>query len=115
MTERLTRSAIMSWSRGAETAVGAPLGDILTDFETALQDDSAAEVEPISRWLRQLPPLAQRRLFLLALAALWAITDAVDSFAEVSPPAHLDEVVIALLAIVSFLNEKIGEAPTGAS
>ncbi len=115
MTERLTRSAVRSWTRAAGTAVGDPLDDILTEFETSLRDDSAAEAEPLSGWLGQRPILAQRRLFLLAVAALWAITDSVDSFAEVSLPAHLDKVILALLAIAIYLNEKIGETPTTGS
>ena len=47
----------------------------------------------------------------MALAALWAITDLLDSFATVSEPAHLDKVIVALLAIATFLSEKLGEPP----
>jgi hypothetical protein len=115
MTDRLTRGAILSSTRGVKTAVSEPFDEILTSFEAILEEDASALEEPVSRWLTQLPPLAQRRLCLLALAALWAITDALDSFAVVNPPIHLDKVVAALLAIAACLNEQLGEPPTGDS
>jgi hypothetical protein len=68
----------------------------------------------VSQWLETLPELAQRRLFLLALAALWAVTDWANSFAQVTPPVHLNKLIIALLAVATFLNEKLGDPPNDA-
>ncbi|MGO9904110.1 MAG: hypothetical protein ACLP4R_10965 [Solirubrobacteraceae bacterium] len=112
MTGRLTRSAILDWTREVASAVSEPSDEILADFEATLNDGSPVEAEPVSQWLTQLPPLAlaQRRLFLLALAGLWVLTDVLDPFAGVSQPAHLDKVLAALLAIATFLNELIGES-----
>ncbi len=112
MAAWLTRGAVQGWARDVRPAVHEPLDEILEDFDAALADDSSTAEAPIAPWLSELPPLAQRRLFLLALAALWAISDALDSFAGVTPPAHLDKLVVALLAIATLLNEWIGEPPS---
>jgi hypothetical protein len=111
-TEWLTRSTIRGWTQVATTAAGEPVDELLTDLDTALERTSPDEDAPVSRGLAELPQLAQRRLFLLACTALWAVTDAVDAFGGVTQPAHLDKVIIALLAIATFLSEKIGDPPT---
>jgi hypothetical protein len=110
LTDRLTRSAVLSVTHRVAAASGS-VEDILTDVNADLEDGSSLDVEPLSQWLALFPPLAQRRLFLLALTALWAIDDAVDSFAGLSQPDHLDKVIVALLAIATFLSESLGEPP----
>ena len=108
---QLTRTAILGWTREvAGVATGAV--NALTDLEAVLQEDPSAQEDPISPWLTDLPQLAQRRLFLLVLAALWAVLDVVNSFAGVTPPAHLDKLIIGLLAIATVLNETIGDPPS---
>jgi cell envelope opacity-associated protein A len=58
MTGRLTRSAILDWTREVASAVSEPSDEILADFEATLDDGSPVEAEPVSQWLTQLPPLA---------------------------------------------------------
>jgi hypothetical protein len=111
LTDRLTVSAVLSVSQTAAAASGS-LADILAGVNASVEAETSEEEEPLSEWLALLPTLAQRRLLLLALGALWAITDALDSMAGVAQPAHLDKVIIALLAIATFLSEAVGEPPT---
>ena len=101
LTGDLDRGTVADWSRELSSTAGEPLREVLTDLEATLEGDEPAIGEPLSGWLEKLPSLAQRRLFLLALAALWALADACDSFAHLDPPAHLDKVIIALLAIAT--------------
>ena len=91
-----------------QTAVAA--GDVraaLTDFENAMQESDPEGTAPaeVPEWLAWLPPVGQRRLLLLALEALTSIASAVDAETGIEQPAHLDQLVLALLAIAFLLSE----------
>ena len=115
LAAQLTRTQVLRWTHGVATAASGPIDDALTDLAASLADGTSSQDDGIPGWLFELPQLAQRRLFLLVLGALWAMTDAFNSFAGVTPPAHLDKLIIALLATVTVLNETIGDPPSNGS
>jgi hypothetical protein len=115
IADQLTRTQVLGWTHGVAAAASGPINDALTDLAASLEDGTSLQDEPIPQWLSELPQLAQRRLCLLALGALWAMTDAINAFAGVTSPAHLDKLILALLAIVTLLNEKIGDPPSSGS
>ena len=90
LAAQLTRTQVLRWTHGVATAASGPIDDALTDLAASLADGTSSQDDGIPGWLFELPQLAQRRLFLLVLGALWAMTDAFNSFAGVTPPAHLD-------------------------
>ena len=77
------------------------LADILGD--AAVEDPEVSTFD----WLAWLPPIAQRRMFLLALGVLIAAENAVYAVAEVEPPGHIDKIVQLLFVIAGFLSELI--------
>ena len=113
LTDRLTRSLGVDWTRIAVGLVDPPLTDALAEVAGSLEDGSATdEGETVSRWLADLPPQPQRRLLLMVINVLALLLNTADAFANVNPPAHLERVIALLLGIAFVLNELVGDSPS---
>jgi len=81
----------------------------LAEFDEVLaEDDPGAGSTLLSDLLQSLPTLAQRRLMLLALAAIAQVGSVFDTVAGIDQPAHLHMIVGTLWTIAMFLNELSG-------
>jgi hypothetical protein len=94
-------------TRAAHEKVGGTDDELLDEFGSILADDDETSTESVIDWLILLSPISQRRAMLLGISALWAVVDAVDAVAGVTQPAHIDKVIVALLAVAAFLSEWI--------
>jgi hypothetical protein len=77
----------------------------LTDLKEAVEQDAAPDAPRLlSDWLLWLPTGAQARLAILALAAMYAVIEAIATEADLEhPDPHVTTIVFALAAIVAFL------------
>jgi hypothetical protein len=77
--------------------------------------EPSAAVDPqpttVERWLRTLPPKAQRRVFLAALDALSLLLIWAGAEARIEQPAHLDLLAAALVHVLTVLNEALSTRP----
>jgi hypothetical protein len=98
-------SQLRSLSAGVALELDQGSSDPVTRFAGALLEEPERELA--SEWLAALGTTRQRRLLLLALAAITAVLDAVDAETNVQPPAHLILIIYALISVAVLLNEAI--------
>jgi hypothetical protein len=82
----------------------------LSDVATAVDEEDQADAPAlVSDWLSWLPSPAQARLLILISVALNALIEYADAETGIEPPDHVTQLIYALAAVATLLNEYVAK------
>ncbi len=97
-------SSVLANVRIAQTAVQA---QEVAEWVAAAETVELGEDETVESWVEQLPPIEQRRIFVLGLTALFSFCNAAETMAGAGVSDNLSTVIYALLAVLELISELV--------
>ena len=95
-----------TFTRAAAESTHGEAADALADLESALSDADGEQSGTLYEWFRNLAPLAQDRVFLIAVKSLAAVVLMAYAEAGAHPPFHIGFMIVLLIAIADMANAK---------